>query len=409
MANTLIRSAVAAAIVVAAVAIGAATPSIPAGAAVLEVTEIDDDATVVGSLRWAVEQADADPTPPTITLAPGLSIELTCLGGGALAYDNATDQPLVIEGNLSTITQTCPGEAVLETVTEDLEVSEITITGGGAGGIVGGGDVAVSGATVTGNQGGPGVSAYSGRATITASTVSDNVGAAGGGVGAIHIELVGSTVSGNEGNNGAGVWADQTATVTNSTVSGNTAGNSGGGVYSALNTIELTHATVVENAAPAGANVDLDSSSTFTSTSSLIGLPAGGGENCEIDGGATVTSGGYNVTSDASCQLSTGPGDLSDTDPQVGPLADNGGPAATHLPAVASPAIDLADCAAAGLAADERGIARPQAAACDSGAVEVEDVVLPDPPVPDPGPGPGDPFGPARPAAPLPATPVYTG
>jgi hypothetical protein len=64
----------------------------------------------------------------------------------------------------------------------------------------------------------------------------------------------------------------------------------------------------------------------------------------------------------------TAPGDQPDTDPMLGPLADNGGPTLTALPLAGSP---LVDSAGACTGADQRGIGRPQGAACDRGAVEV--------------------------------------
>ncbi len=51
-------------------------------------------------------------------------------------------------------------------------------------------------------------------------------------------------------------------------------------------------------------------------------------------------------------------------------LADNGGPTLTLMPGTGSPAIDAGGTCSA--ATDQRGIARPQGAACDVGAVEVE-------------------------------------
>ncbi len=58
------------------------------------------------------------------------------------------------------------------------------------------------------------------------------------------------------------------------------------------------------------------------------------------------------------------------TDPQLLPLADNGGLTPTHAIAAASPALDSAG-ACASPAADQRGTARPQGASCDRGAFEL--------------------------------------
>ncbi|MCB1261950.1 MAG: hypothetical protein KDB33_16420, partial [Acidimicrobiales bacterium] len=88
---------------------------------------------------------------------------------------------------------------------------------------------------------------------------------------------------------------------------------------------------------------------------------------CALTAGA-VTSGGGNVVSDGTCGLDEA-SDLSGVgDVGLGPLADNGGPTLTRLPAPGSPLLDRAvgTCGPA----DQRGLPRPQGPACDTGAVE---------------------------------------
>jgi hypothetical protein len=72
------------------------------------------------------------------------------------------------------------------------------------------------------------------------------------------------------------------------------------------------------------------------------------------------------------CGLSDDPGNSRiGVDPLLGPLADNGGGTQTHALLPGSPAIDAGNNATC-LAIDQRGIARPQGAACDIGAVEAQ-------------------------------------
>ena len=84
------------------------------------------------------------------------------------------------------------------------------------------------------------------------------------------------------------------------------------------------------------------------------------------------TSGGYNILGSDCNTTSTD----QTVDPQLGPLADNGGPTQTMLPQPGSPAIDKipagqGPCSGPNLR-DQRGVARPQGNNCDIGAVEVE-------------------------------------
>jgi len=62
-----------------------------------------------------------------------------------------------------------------------------------------------------------------------------------------------------------------------------------------------------------------------------------------VNGGGTVTSHGYNLSSDDGGGYLASPGDQINTDPLLGPLQDNGGPTLTHAPLPGSPAIDAGD------------------------------------------------------------------
>jgi hypothetical protein len=62
-----------------------------------------------------------------------------------------------------------------------------------------------------------------------------------------------------------------------------------------------------------------------------------------VNNGGTVTSHGYNLSSDNGGGYLNGPGDQINTDPLLGPLQNNGGPTLTHAPLTGSPAIDAGD------------------------------------------------------------------
>ncbi|WP_420113350.1 putative Ig domain-containing protein, partial [Pseudactinotalea sp.] len=102
---------------------------------------------------------------------------------------------------------------------------------------------------------------------------------------------------------------------------------------------------------------------------------------------ASLTDLGFNIVSDPSCGV-----ELESTvvgDPQLGPLADNGGPSQTMLPAAESPALDLVPVGTSAPWAgssielcpgtfDQRGDGFPRhvRTGCDAGAVELAGAVL---------------------------------
>jgi CSLREA domain-containing protein len=118
-----------------------------------------------------------------------------------------------------------------------------------------------------------------------------------------------------------------------------------------------------------GPPVALESSVIATPVGSVAG---GGCPALNAAGVGMVVSAGNNTAPVPpypawECGL-TAAGDQPDTEPMLGPLADNGGPTLTALPLAGSPLIDSAGACSG---ADQRGVGRPQGAACDRGAVEV--------------------------------------
>lgn len=155
-----------------------------------------------------------------------------------------------------------------------------------------------------------------------------------------------------------------TGTIRNTTFSGNGASNVGGGLYHNTGTVYITNTTFVDGAASSGGNIGKDGGTIYI-VNSIVANPTSGG-NCS----AAITSQGHNLESADSCGFNQ-PDDLTDTDPVLGPLQDNGGDTLTHLPLANSPAFENGDDAACPVT-DQRGITRPQNSHCDIGAVEVE-------------------------------------
>jgi hypothetical protein len=233
-----------------------------------------------------------------------------------------------------------------------LSITNSTISGNsvkatGSGSARGGGiyayatsSLTLKNSTVSGNSaqfGGGTFSYYAGPTDIVSSTVSGNQAseAVGG------LELIGftqahsiidSTISGNVSSGPTGgVYVYGPVTFTGSTVAANSAALKGGGIYGYPTTANVLRDTIVAgNSAPSGP----DLVSNFSSSFSLVQNPSG----------ATITD-----AAPGSNQIGA--------DPQLGPLANNGGPTQTMALPPTSPAVDKG--AAFGLNADQRGVLRP--------------------------------------------------
>ena len=127
---------------------------------------------------------------------------------------------------------------------------------------------------------------------------------------------------------------------------------------------------------------------TFNAFGTVIAVPQDGAVNCDLALEGDVTS-AHDFSDDDTCEL-TGEGDRENAgDPELGALADNGGPTPTLLPADTSPlvnAIPLDHCqddGASGIETDQRLLPRPAETGCEVGSVEIQP-----PPEPEPAPGP---------------------
>ncbi len=167
----------------------------------------------------------------------------------------------------------------------------------------------------------------------------------GGAGGNASLTIINSAFSGNAattggavGNNGSSGMAN--LTISNSTLSGNSASFVGGGVddHTANGTasITITNSTLSENTS---ANISMFKGGILDIGNTVL-KAAVSGVNLEIAKLATVTSRGYNVSSDDAGGFLNGPGDQINTDPMLGPLQNNGGPTFTHDLLNGSPAID---------------------------------------------------------------------
>jgi predicted outer membrane repeat protein len=218
--------------------------------------------------------------------------------------------------------------------------------------------------------------------TVTNSTFSDNLGYYYGGAicqfgGSLTINN--STFAGNEAEQYYGGAIDingGTATVTNSTFSDNTAAFDGGAIAS-FATLTVTNSTFSGNSSEYSGGGIYSGATTATVSNSILAANTAGNCSNTIVGGDDIIDGGYNISSDTTCGFS-GTGANHDTigdgvNPSLAAdgLQNNGGPTDTIYLQASSPAIAAIP---SGLcpATDQRGARRPAPGqtACDIGAVE---------------------------------------
>jgi CSLREA domain-containing protein len=182
---------------------------------------------------------------------------------------------------------------------------------------------------------------------------------------------------------------DSPLTLNNVTLSGNFAGQFGGGLFVFGGAGQLDFVTLSANEASGdsgGARIENGNSggATVSLRNSIVsGNSAPSLADCNVFGGtSTLASQGYNLAG-SDCPANA-LGDVATTNPQLGPLADNGGIGLTQMPAPGGPAVDGGNCLASDTGADERGHRRfvdvpraPNAAdACDIGATELDDDIF---------------------------------
>jgi len=280
---------------------------------------------------------------------------------------------------------------------------------GSGGGIWNSGTLTLNNSTVMGNQtheSGGGIW-NSGTLMLLNSTVEDNsasgyysyhyshfdthiefrnVGAGGGISNSGTLTLLNSSVMGNRTDNGGGgILNGGTVTLSNSTIAGNSAsgtyytriishsyndfsgGNTGsGGGISNSGTLTLTNSTVAGNDVNSTGG-GIKNSNSMTLINSIIANSLNGGD-C-INEGTLEPSSTNNLIEDGTCSSAFSPG----TDPNLGPLQDNGGPTQTYALLPGSPAIDAGTndgCPDS----DQRGVTRPINGTCDIGAYEYQGI-----------------------------------
>jgi predicted outer membrane repeat protein len=267
----------------------------------LTVTSVADDGSQNHTLRYAVTHAqDGD----TIQLTAAIKGPIVLNQGELILSRDVTIEsvpsrtPTISGGATSRIFEVAAGAQVSLV---NLKISGgngladntagATFADGNGGAILNFGTLTVSGCTLSGNSGtatpangfnsfGGAILNDGGAVTVTDSTVSNNSAANGGGIADFGaLTVIGGTFSGNSAGAGGAMSITGAATVTGATVSNNTSGSVGGGIFFFSGTLALSQSTLSGNTANlGGALVNQDGTMTIAdSTIDRNNAGAGGG------------------------------------------------------------------------------------------------------------------------------------
>jgi CSLREA domain-containing protein len=284
-----------------------------------------------------------------------------------LSQRDPSTNPTILSGDIGTIGDTSDNSyhVVVGSGTDSTALLDgVTITAGNGNG--------------SGNQGlGGGIYNNDGSPTISNVTLSNNSAGQGGGIYNNRTStgssptLTNVTFDSNSASYGGGLYnlAHSNAILTNVTFYNNHASPRGGAIYNNDSTPVLTNVTFGANSAPGGGSaIYLDYGNPIIQDSIFWGSGLTVGNESAIISD-TIVQGG--------CPMGVTCNNVLNVDPLLGALQDNGGDTPTMALGVGSPAIDAgndATCAST----DQRGISRPQGSQCDMGAYEVQEQSGPD-------------------------------
>lgn len=229
------------------------------------------------------------------------------------------------------------------------------------------------------------------RMVVTANNITGGTATQGGGIfntGTLtvtHSAIYGNNALGSSGRGGgiASIGDTAIATIINSTISENTAAASGGGLVNADSSVmNLSFVTIVDNSATNfdGGGIEVLAATTLKNSIVANNLANGNANDCNYLF-TQPTSQGYNlVEAVGNCSTFVSTGDITDSDPQLAAMADNGGDTVSFMPQNGSPTIDVIPvdvngCNPAATATDDqRGYLR--VGNCTIGAVEYNGIHL---------------------------------
>jgi predicted outer membrane repeat protein len=176
----------------------------------------------------------------------------------------------------------------------------------------------IIGTTIDHNTGGTGGGATLKNVRIADCTLFNNQSGSGGGIWIAGGEVVQCTISQNSAGVGAGIYANS-ADIFFNTIAYNSSSILGGGIFVADESTSIDHSIIAGNLAQVGPDIARLTDESISATFSLIGNNS--------DSGLTATG---PITPDAHGNFIGGATESTTIDPNLQPLADNGGLTMTH-------------------------------------------------------------------------------
>lgn len=319
------------------------------------------------SLREAIQEANALPGPDVINLPPG-TYNLDIAGSDedlGLTGDLDITDDVTIIGIGTTRIESHVGR-ILHVLSGNVSITGLMLLQGDANNDAG-----------SGRSGGAIHNAVGSTLTLNQCTMTTNQAQGGGGAifNAGTLSLNDSTLTANSAvgsSRGGAVHNLGTMSVTNCTLDGNSSTDGGGAVHTGAGSIlNLNNVTITDNSSTGGVGgggIKAEAGSTVNISNTIIANNNASGPDDDCEG--LLTSFGSNLVEDPDGCSGLGAGDTTLVDPLLGPLQDNGGRTFTRAPQPASLTLDAGGTAAVCEARDQRGLVRPQGAACEEGAYE---------------------------------------
>lgn len=370
----------------------------PIGATTINVNTTIDELNADGdcSLREAVRSANTDAAVDACTAGSGADTINLPAGTYTLSL-SGTGEDASLTGDLDIITEvTLSGAGSGSTIIDGNTIDRVLDTAWGPVLIS---NLTIQNGRLTGGNGGAGIrneawctltlEGVKILSNVVSGTTSSDIG--GGILNMGTLIMNNSTIDGNSADRGGGIFDNGTLTLSTSTISNNSVTSNGGGIVDFhetgsftnvtisnnnasgyggmqargnLSLLTLTNCTLAENMSNSVDSLFVEWNATVTLKNTILDNESG--DNCYIAG--TLTSGGHNLESGNTCNLIHAT-DLTNTNPLLGSLTDNGGPTQTHTISPKSPAFNGGDNTGCPTT-DQRGVKRPQGSACDIGAYE---------------------------------------